>query len=687
MVVQTATSLAAPWPLKIILDNVVGSHKLPWWLDEAMKPVLSVTGSGKMQIAAAAAIITVLIALVGALASYVANYYTESVGQWVANDLRMRTYHHLERLSLGYFDTHQTGSLLSTITTDIQTIQGFASSSTLSIVVDLFTILGMLGIMFWLNWDFTLIIVAVTPFMLLLASRFKKVVKKATREVRKQQSNMVAVVQQGLESMRVVKAFGRQELEQEELGEVSRATVDAALKARKVKALLSPMVAIIVSLCTAVVLWRGSSLILAGTMTAGALTVFLSYLTKFFKPVKDLATITNQIAQTAVGVERIRGILDADMIIPEHPDASEPPQNLRGEIVFDQVAFAYDSETPVLKQVSFTIKPGQMVGIVGATGGGKSTIVSLIPRFYDPTAGQVKIDGVDIRQYKLQALRNQIGYVLQETVLFRGTVRDNIAYGRAGATEEEILAAAKLANADEFIARMPHGYDTMVGERGDTLSGGQRQRIGIARAVIRNNPILILDEPTAALDTESERAVIEALDRLMKGKTVITIAHRLSTIRNSDKILVLKDGAVAEEGAHDELLALGGVYAGLYHAQFETAPVRSGPWAFNASVSCFDELPLGWKHHQFLSVSIGGSMSRSLIVLPDDSARPILNAIHGASKSLRVKMFVFSDPQFLKAVIEAHHRGVKVRIMLNPAAPGREGERSGIAQTAERSWY
>ncbi len=576
MLVQTAMSLAAPWPLKIILDNVVGNHKLPWWLDDAMKPVLSFTGSGKMQIAAAAAIITVLIALVGALASYVANYYTESVGQWVANDLRMRTYHHLERLSLSYFDTHQTGSLLSTITTDIQTIQGFASSSTLSIVIDLFTIVGMLGIMFWLNWDFTLIIIAVTPFMLLLASRFKKVVKKATREVRKQQSNMVAVVQQGLESVRVVQAFGRQELEQEELGEVSRATVDAALKARKVKALLSPMVALIVSLCTAVVLWRGSLLILSGAMTAGALTVFLSYLTKFFKPVKDLATITNQIAQTAVGVERIRGILDADMIIPEHPDAFEPPQTLRGEIVFDQVAFAYDSEAPVLKRVCFTIQPGQMVGIVGATGGGKSTIVSLIPRFYDPTAGQVKIDGVDIRQYKLQALRNQIGYVLQDTVLFRGTVRDNIAYGRAGATQEEILAAAKFANADEFIARMPHGYDTMVGERGDTLSGGQRQRIGIARAVIRNNPILILDEPTAALDTESERSVIEALERLMKGKTVITIAHRLSTIRNSDKILVLKDGAVAEEGTHDELLALGAVYAGLYSAQFDPAPVKSG---------------------------------------------------------------------------------------------------------------
>jgi ABC-type multidrug transport system fused ATPase/permease subunit len=572
MMVQTLMSLAAPWPLKIVLDNVVGSHKLPSWLDDVLKPVLA--GSSKMQIAAAAAIMVVVIALIGALASYIANYYTESVGQWVANDLRMRTYHHLERLSLGYFDSHQTGTLLSTITSDIQTIQSFTSSSTLSIVVDLLTIVGMLGIMFWLNWDFTLIIVAVTPFMLLLASRFKKVVKKATREVRMQQSNMVAVVQQGLESMRVVKAFGRQDLAQQELGEVSRATVAAALKARRVKALLSPMVAVIVSLCTAIVLWRGSSLILAGTMTAGALIVFLSYLTQFFKPVKDLATITNQIAQTAVGVERVRGILEADIIIPEIAQARDP-EAFRGEIEFDDVAFAYASDAPVLQRVSFTIKPGQMVGIVGATGGGKSTIVSLIPRFYDPTAGTVKIDGVDIRQYKLQPLRNQIGYVLQDTVLFRGTIRDNIAYGRAGATEDEIIAAAKLANADEFIERMPHGYDTLVGERGETLSGGQRQRIGIARAVIRNNPILILDEPTAALDTESERAVIDALDRLMRGRTVITIAHRLSTIRNCDKILVLKGGVVAEEGTHDELLALGGVYAELYRAQFEPSPVKS----------------------------------------------------------------------------------------------------------------
>jgi ABC-type multidrug transport system fused ATPase/permease subunit len=569
MIVQTVMSVAGPWPLKIVLDNVVGSHKLRPWLDHLLSPLLG--GSSKMQIAVAAALAAIIIAALGALASYVANYYTTSVGQWVANDLRMRTYHHLQQLSLSYYDKHQTGALLSTITADVQTIQAFASGSTLDIAVDLLTIVGMLFIMFWLNWDFTLIAVAVTPFLLLFVSRFKKAVKKATHEVRRQQSNIVSVVEQGLESMRVVKAFGRQDLAQEELGTVSRATVDAALKARRIKALLSPIVAVTVSFCVAVVLWRGSALIIAGAMTAGALTVFLSYLTKFFKPVQDLATMTNSIAQTAVGVERVQAILDADTITPERPDAREP-QALKGDIVFDKVAFAYNAESPVLQEVTFHIKPGQMVGVVGPTGGGKSTIVSLIPRFYDPTAGSIQIDGVDIRDYKLQGLRNNIGYVLQETVLFQGTVRDNIAYGHAGATEAEIMNAAKLADVDEFVSRMPHGYDTIVGERGDTLSGGQRQRIGIARAIIRNNPILILDEPTAALDTESESMVVKALERLMKGRTVITIAHRLSTIRNSDVIIVLKEGVVAEQGTHDELMKLGGAYADLYHVQFEASP-------------------------------------------------------------------------------------------------------------------
>ena len=457
MLVQTVMSLAAPWPLKVVLDNVVGTHKVPAWLSHLLTTFLK--GDGKMSIAIGAAIAVVAIAALGAIASYVANYYTESVGQWVANDLRIRTYQHLQHLSLSYYDQQRTGALLSTITSDVQTIQNFASSSTLGIVVDLFTIVGMLFIMFWLNWDFTLIAVAVTPFMLFLVSRFKKAVKAATREVRKQQANIVSVVQQDLESMRVVKAFGRQDYQQKELGEVSRAVVDAALRARRVKALLSPIVTVTVAGCTAIVLWRGSALILAGAMTAGSLTVFLSYLTQFFKPVKDLASMTNSVAQAAVGVDRVRAILDADNVIPERADARQLPAPVRGAIRFDQVKFAYDPESPVLRGVSFSIEPGQLVGVVGPTGGGKSTIVSLIPRFYDPTGGKIEIDGVDVRDYKLQWLRSQIGYVLQETVLFRGTVRDNIAYGREGATHDEIVEAARLANADEFIARMPQGYE------------------------------------------------------------------------------------------------------------------------------------------------------------------------------------------------------------------------------------
>src|SRR3984885_15178579 len=566
MVVETAMSLATPWPLKIILDSVVGGHRLAPWMYRLIGPMIE--GGSKVHIAVLAATAFVLIAVLNAIASYVDNYYTESVGQWVAHDLRMRTYHHLQRLSLGYYSTHETGAILSTLTTDIQTIQGFASSSTLSILVDMLTIVCMLGLMFWLNWDFTLIAIAVTPFLLLFVSRFKKAVKAATHEVRKEQSQIVAVAQQGLESMQVVKAFGQEKAEEKLLYNVSEATVGAALKARSIKALLSPVVSVTVAICTAIVLWRGAILILAGTMTVGELTVYLAYLARFFKPVKDLATTTNAVAQVTVGVERVRTILDADLIIPDDPNGLEP-ETLNGEIEFDHIAFGYDPAHPVLTVLSLRIKPGQFVGIVGPTGSGKSTVVSLIPRFYDVQSGTVHIDGHDVRKYKLKNLRDQIGYVLQDTVLFHGTIYDNIAFGRPGATKDEIIAAAKLANAHDFIMAMPHGYDTLVGDRGSTLSGGQRQRIGIARVMVRNSPILLLDEPTAALDSESEKLVIDALEKLMKGKTVIAIAHRLSTIRDADLIAVIKDGVVAESGTHDELMARNGLYAELHRTQFD----------------------------------------------------------------------------------------------------------------------
>ena len=568
MLIETAMSIAAPWPLKIIIDNVVGKHKLPeflGWLRDFSY------GEHTLALAGVAAGGAVLIALIGAIAGYIDNYYTESVAQYVANDLRQRLYHHLHRLSLKYYDTHKIGNMLSTITSDVGTIQSFASTALLSILVDALTIVGMVFVMLYLNFDFALIAVGVTPFLLLFVARFKKAVKKATHEVRKRQSDIVAVVQEGLESVRSVKAFGRQDLEEGRLREASMETVQAALKARRVKSLLSPIVSVTVSLCVAIVLWRGAGLILRDAMTIGALTVFLSYLNKFFKPVQDLAKMTNVIAQAAVGLERIQTILDADAIIPQKPGARDPGK-LRGEIVFEHVAFAYDPAAPVLRDINLTIQPGQRIGVCGPTGGGKSTVLSLIPRFYDPTLGRVLIDGVAVTDYRLDRLREQIGFVLQDTVLFAGSIRDNIAYGRPEATPEEIIQAAKMANAHDFISEMPHGYDSLVGERGLTLSGGQRQRIGIARAIVRNAPILILDEPTAALDTESEKLVMEALERLMKGRTVITIAHRLSTIRDADKIVVLKGGLIAEEGTHEELLTRNRIYAELYRIQSGATP-------------------------------------------------------------------------------------------------------------------
>ena len=553
MVVETITGLASPWPLKIVIDDVAGPQRAADW----------------SVLVALAAVAVVTIAAVEGVASYVDSYYTESVGQRVANDLRMRVYDHLECLSFSYYDTHQTGALLSTITDDVATVQDFVSASTLSIVIDAMTIVGMLGLMFWLNWRFSLLVLAITPLLLIFVMRFRGAVKKATREVRRRESDIVSVIQTGLDAIRTVQAFDAKDIEMARLNEASHATVDAALNARRVKSMLSPTIDVVVAICTALILWRGAALTVSGAMTIGSLVVFLAYLGKFFKPVQDLAKMTNTIAQTNVALERITSILDIEIAVQERPDAREPDK-FQGAIAFEHVAFSYAPEATLLRDVTFSVKPGQFVGVVGTTGSGKSTIISLIPRFYDPTAGRILIDEVDTRQLTLRGIRRQIGFVLQETVLFRGTVRDNIAYGRHRATHDDIVAAAQLANAHEFIVNMPGGYDAPIGERGITLSGGQRQRIGIARAFIRNSPILILDEPTAALDSEAEQVVLEGLERLAAGRTVLMITHRLNTLRRADTIIVLHDGIIAEQGAHHELVARNGLYASLYATQTVT---------------------------------------------------------------------------------------------------------------------
>lgn len=572
MLLEALIGLATPWPLKIIIDNVLSHHPLPGalsWMDAFFR-------NNYIQMAAVAALSFVLITAIGSLAGLIDSYYNEKVAQYVANDLRKKMYHHMQHLSLSYYDTHQTGKLISTITADVSTIQDFATTTLLNIVVDSLTILGMVAIMLYLDSDFTLVALAVTPFLLFFVARFKKAMKKATREVREDQSNMFIVLQKGLESIRSVNAFGRQDYEEERLMKVSQDTLNAALKARRVKSVISPVVAITVSACTAFVLWRGAHLVLNGTMTIGALTVFLWYMGKFFSPVQDLAKMTSTIAQMTVALERIQAILETTAITHEIPNAINPGK-LEGKIVFENVTFSYNADTPVIKDFNLEIQKGQRIGICGPTGCGKSTIVSLIARFYDPVSGRILIDGKDISAFTLDGLREQIAFVLQDTVLFYGPIRENIAYGRPEATEEEIIEAAKLANIYELIQRLPHGLETLVGERGVTLSGGERQRIGIARAVVRNSPILILDEPTSSLDAESEKLVLEALEKLMKGRTVITIAHRLNTIRHVDKIIVLNNAEIEEQGTHEELIKKGKLYEQLYNEQtmYETT-IMSG---------------------------------------------------------------------------------------------------------------
>jgi subfamily B ATP-binding cassette protein MsbA len=492
MLVETLMSLAAPWPLKLVLDDALGNHKLPAALEWAHD-----YGFGRHTIGVAlfAGALTIVIAVFSSVATYIDNYFTESVGQYVANDLRIRIYEHLHRLSLAFYDRTQTGTLLSTITNDVATVQNFASASTLGILVDLMTIVGMLGLMFWLNWDFTLVAVAVTPFLLLFVMRFKKAVKEVQREVRKRQSDVVAVVQQGLGSVRVVEAFGRQDLEAGRMTAASRASVTAALKARRIKSLLSPVVTIVVALCTGFVLWRGTTLIVSGAMTAGALTVFLAYLSKFFKPVQDLAKMTNTIAQTSVALERIQAILAADQVIPEHPDATDPG-TLRGEITFEHVAFGYEDVASVLRDVNFTIKPGQVVGIVGP----RRRQVNRRephPAFLRPDRGT----GADRRrghpQLEARAAAARWVSCCRRPCCSRARSAQRIAYGRPNATEG--TSSPRRLASRRIHRPMPHGYDSVVGRRGDTLSGGQRQRIGSRGA--DPSPILILDE--AALDTES----------------------------------------------------------------------------------------------------------------------------------------------------------------------------------------
>ena len=560
---ETLTDILEPWPIKIVVDNILQSKKLPAVLGELVSGLF---GNNTYAIVNFAVAAVGAIAVVGAVSSYFEKYLTTSVSQWVGHDLRRTLYHHIQRLSLAEHDKARSGDLITRVTSDIEAVQDFINSALLGMLVNVMTLVGMIGVMFYLNWRFTLIALSVSPVLFLVVYSFTRRIKKASRAVRKKEGELLSIVSEVLTSIRVVQAFAREDYEQERFESKSLANVEAGLQARSIKATLAPIVEVIVAVGTCLVLGYGARLALAGDLSPGVLIVFLLYLGKMYKPMRDLSKMTDTVSKAGVGFERVREVIETEGGVRNRRHA-RAARAFKGAIAFDHVSFAYGDGQTILDDVSFAIAPGQVAAFVGPTGGGKTTVVNLIARFYDPVSGTVRIDGTDIRDVTIRSLRDQISFVLQDTLLFQAPVWQNIAYGRPEATRDEIIQAATLANAHEFIEQMPAGYDTEVGERGVTLSGGQRQRIAIARAVIRNTPILILDEPTSGLDVQSEQVVFEALERLMQGKTTIVIAHHLATILRADTIFVVKDHRLAERGTHAELMAAGGFYAELHEIQ------------------------------------------------------------------------------------------------------------------------
>jgi ATP-binding cassette, subfamily B, bacterial len=562
---ESAANLLQPWPLKVVLDDVLRTHESHGW---AMRTVHHLVGTDKMAILEFACLAVFAIALLDAICSYGEKYLTTSVGQWVSYDLRLSIYSHIQRLSLAFHDHKRTGDLISRVTDDIEAIQSFIMNGLLGVLINVMTLLGMIAVMFYLNWKFTLIALSVVPALFAMVYSYTQRIKKAAREVRKKEGQITSVVEEVLSSIRVVKAFAREDYEVHRLEQESLEAVDIALRARSLKAKLTPLVGIVVALGTGLVLWFGARLVLAGALTVGSLVVFILYLGKMYKPMQEISKMADTYSKAAVGYERIQEILQTHVEVKDAPRARRAPK-FKGNIEFENVAFSYNPGTPALKNIALQMRAGEVSALVGPTGAGKTTIISLIPRFYDPEKGVVGIDGTDIRQFQQKSLRSQMSFVLQETVLFHAPVWQNIAYGKPNCTRAEIIKAAELANATEFIEKLSNGYDTMLGERGMTLSGGQRQRIAIARAVIRNTPILLLDEPTTGLDSGSEKLVFEALDRLMEGRTVVVIAHRLSTIQRANVIFVVKDGEIVERGKHAELMKANGLYAELHNLQFK----------------------------------------------------------------------------------------------------------------------
>ncbi|MBI5568813.1 MAG: lipid A export permease/ATP-binding protein MsbA [Desulfomonile tiedjei] len=494
-------------------------------------------------------------------------YYLMSyVGQSIVRDLRARMFAKLEEMPVSFFVRHSTGVLLSRMNNDVSLVEGALTRAVTGIVRDVVTVLGLVSVVFYRDFKLAAIALIVFPVAIYPLLLFGRKLKKYSRRMLVSMEDITARLNETITGIRIVKAFGMEAYEQARFDEVNQALFRAFMRRFKVRAFSNPVMETLGGLGVSAIVFYGGYQVITGASTPGTFFSFMAALFMLYEPIKRINEVNITVQEGMAAAERIFGLLDTEPEIEDRPAAVEL-DHVGGEILFDRVGFTY-GDNPVFRDVTLRVKIGEAVAIVGESGVGKSTLLDLLPRFYDVTSGAVRIDGVDIRDFTQQSLRDKIGIVTQQTILFDDTIRNNIAYGRPDMPLEKVVEAAGAADAHDFISALPQGYDTVIGEDGIKLSGGERQRIAIARALLKNPPILVLDEATSNLDTDSEQAVQRALEKLMKGRTTLVVAHRLSTIRNVDRIYVLVEGTVAEEGSHDELLAKNGVFARLYSMQF-----------------------------------------------------------------------------------------------------------------------
>lgn len=543
-----------------------GTAYLPWIIKDMVDKVLNNKDTAMLNYIVIS--IVVVFAIRG-IAAFLQFYLMHYVGQRVIIDIRSEVFAKIQRLSMSFFDKKKTGEIMSYVTNDVGAMQQALVDNVVEMVTETVILIASIVMMLYLNWELFLICMSTFPGIVLFIDVFGRRIRNSGKKIQQATAEITSVLQESVSNPRIIKSFVREDFEINRFNIENERNFAANIKYVKQAATLTPTIEFIAACGVTVILWYGGNAVINGELTAGALVAFLTYAVNISNPIKRLGRIVGNIQKALAAAQRVFDVMDLPEVIKNEPNAKALPV-VKGSVKFENVDFAYNKEEPVLNNVSFDIKPGQVVALVGPSGAGKTTIASLLPRFYDTTGGSISIDGQNIRSLTLESLREHIGIVPQETSLFNGTVFDNILYGRLDATKEEVEAAAKAANAHDFILDLPQGYETQLGDRGVNISGGQRQRISIARAILKNPSILILDEATSALDTESERIVQEALDRLMVGRTAFVIAHRLSTIKNADKILVFEKGQIVEEGNHEELLAQGGLYAYLYNIQYRS---------------------------------------------------------------------------------------------------------------------